>query len=548
MDNDNNQHNDYSNNDDLIDELSIINKTPNTNKIKKRKHIRKVSTKTVNFILLFIKSIFLFIYYTGLKIESCVSYANREGIRRIIDYISTISIFIFKIFNKGFFYIFKQIKVASRYWIPACSILLVALFIASSTTYAFALKVTIDDEVVGYVSEQSKFVIAKEKVENDISDKLNDRYAFDRVPTFSFSIVKRDSLTGSEQVYSNLYKKAEESLGQTYGIFVDGKLIAAYPKEGPIIDLLDELKQPYQTNSKYETIEFTNKVDIVRNMYSRSIVKTIDEIKAMFTMPKDQEIYVIQRGDTISEISNKFDISPKQIELINKDEDLSKIYKGQKINVSKPLVDLGFKVIRTINYNTNIAYETVSTYAADLFEGTTKVKASGSKGLNEIKAKVTLINGVEKNREIIETKLIKKPVIRQLLVGTKKIAPSGKFIWPVPNSHRISSGYGYRGREFHAAIDIAAPYGTPIVATDAGTIEVASWNRGGGGNEIYINHGNGVRSRYCHLGSYAVKVGQKVYQGQVIGYVGSTGRSTGTHCHFEIIINGTRANPLKYVK
>lgn len=550
MDSNDKRQEDYSKNNDLIDELFNNESQENTEKTNIIKlGIRKViGTKIVDLLFLLLKTIFIFIYRTGLKVERCVSYANREGAGRICDYISTICTFIIKLSKKYLFKLFGFIKATSRYWIPACSILFVVLFISSSTTYALALKVSFDDEVVGYVSQQSEFDNAKSKVENDISTKLNDSYSFDRVPTFSFSIVKKDSLTESDQVYSALYKKAEESLGQTYGIFVDGEFIAAYPKEGPILDLLEELKKPYQTNTKDETIEFIQKITLVRNMYSRNTVKTLSEIKVMFTEPKDGAVYTIQKGDTISIISKKYDISPTQLKLINQDKDLNKIYKGQIINISKPKVDLSFKVMKTISYSENIVFETVKTNTGDLFEGTIKVKVNGSAGVNDIKAKVTLINGVEKNREIIEKKTSRQPVTQQLLVGTKKIAPSGKFIWPVPSAHGISSSFGYRGREFHPAIDIPAPTGTPIIATDAGTIEVAGWDSGGGGNQIYINHGNGVHSRYCHMSKLNVSVGQKVYQGQVIGYVGSTGRSTGSHCHFEIInAAGAQVNPLKYV-
>ncbi|MBQ5671263.1 MAG: DUF436 family protein, partial [Oscillospiraceae bacterium] len=97
----------------------------------------------------------------------------------------------------------------------------------------------------------------------------------------------------------------------------------------------------------------------------------------------------------------------------------------------------------------------------------------------------------------------------------------------------------------HAGIDIGAAMGTPIVASDGGNVIVSTYD-GGYGNYVMINHGDGRSTLYGHMSSRAVSVGQTVTKGQVIGYVGSTGNSTGPHIHFEIRVNGGTVNPLKY--
>lgn len=122
-----------------------------------------------------------------------------------------------------------------------------------------------------------------------------------------------------------------------------------------------------------------------------------------------------------------------------------------------------------------------------------------------------------------------------------------------PTSGRITSGFGNRrhpvtGRTaFHAGIDIANRTGTRVVASKAGTVEFAGW-RGNYGRLIIINHGNGQKTYYAHLNSQSVRAGQRVNQGQQIGTVGSTGRSTGPHLHFEIHINGRPVNPASYMR
>ncbi|MDQ3817969.1 MAG: M23 family metallopeptidase [Acidobacteriota bacterium] len=124
-------------------------------------------------------------------------------------------------------------------------------------------------------------------------------------------------------------------------------------------------------------------------------------------------------------------------------------------------------------------------------------------------------------------------------------------IWPVTGP--LSSGYGTRhnpfgGRsyEFHKGQDIVVPIGTPVMATADGVVVSAGWHKGYG-NGIYIDHGNGIMTRYGHLSRIEVTEGQQVKRGQLIGLSGSTGRSTGPHLHYEVRIDGEAINPLQYL-
>ena len=125
--------------------------------------------------------------------------------------------------------------------------------------------------------------------------------------------------------------------------------------------------------------------------------------------------------------------------------------------------------------------------------------------------------------------------------------------WIVPCSYvYVSSPYGYRihpvyGYElFHSGIDLAAYQGTPICASRGGTVSTATYNNSGG-YYVTINHGDGYSSSYLHMTNYVVSAGQTVSQGQLIGYVGSTGTSTGPHLHFSIYYNGSTVNPANYI-
>jgi len=136
--------------------------------------------------------------------------------------------------------------------------------------------------------------------------------------------------------------------------------------------------------------------------------------------------------------------------------------------------------------------------------------------------------------------------------GSGKYA--GTFRWPVPGHTRITSNYGYRicpfhGRELHAGIDIGAPTGSQIIAPGSGTVvQVQSPSQSGGyGNKTMIDHGNGVVTLYGHQSRIVVHVGQHVRAGETIGYVGSTGFSTGPHLHFGVYVNEHSTNPRNYL-
>lgn len=123
-------------------------------------------------------------------------------------------------------------------------------------------------------------------------------------------------------------------------------------------------------------------------------------------------------------------------------------------------------------------------------------------------------------------------------------------IWPT--SGEVTSRFGWRsspwgdGREMHSGIDIANSFGTPIYATADGEVVQSGW-AGGYGNIVQIHHGNGIETIYGHNSRVIAAVGQTVKKGQVIAYLGSTGRSTGPHLHYEIRVNGTAVDPISYL-
>ncbi len=144
--------------------------------------------------------------------------------------------------------------------------------------------------------------------------------------------------------------------------------------------------------------------------------------------------------------------------------------------------------------------------------------------------------------------------ITQMVKNKEKLLASIPAIQPISNKNltRIASGYGYRidpiykDRRAHLGMDFTAPHGTPIYATADGVVTDAGFNTGGFGNRVVINHGNSYETLYGHMYRIKARVGQRVKRGEVIGYVGNTGKSSGPHCHYEVHRYGNPVNPIYY--
>jgi murein DD-endopeptidase MepM/ murein hydrolase activator NlpD len=151
------------------------------------------------------------------------------------------------------------------------------------------------------------------------------------------------------------------------------------------------------------------------------------------------------------------------------------------------------------------------------------------------------------------------PTFKQLFSSWKKLDTLQDGAIAIPSDKPVktaafTSGFGVRsdpfrhGAAMHPGIDLAGPSGTPIYATADGTVGRAGWNSGGYGNLVELDHGRGIATRYGHMSAILVHAGDRITRGQLIGRMGSTGRSTGTHLHYEVRIDGRAVNPIPFMK
>jgi murein DD-endopeptidase MepM/ murein hydrolase activator NlpD len=175
------------------------------------------------------------------------------------------------------------------------------------------------------------------------------------------------------------------------------------------------------------------------------------------------------------------------------------------------------------------------------------VRAKGTRNaaLSRINSRVGRLENIRADLQAeIQQQIAEASGVSTLPAGPMSAPSAAGLVWPL--SGTVTSGFGYRWGRMHEGIDVAVPEGTPIRSAKAGTVIMASYN-GGYGNYTCVDHGGGLSTCYAHQSGFAASVGQRVSQGQVIGYSGNTGSSTGPHLHFEVRINGAAQDPMGYL-
>lgn len=295
------------------------------------------------------------------------------------------------------------------------------------------------------------------------------------------------------------------------GLYIDGNLIGATRETDALKAALDKVLTDYKEGYDDETTtEFANDVVVKGGSFEEDEIMTVPEIMAS--------------------AEGKFSIA-----------------------LSTDIV-----------YTREISYEVKTEYDDSQSSSYKKVKTEGKNGEEEVTIRTTFTDGMQTDAVETDSKVITKAVDEVVVKGSKDgvveesssvsksssgSSASGTFCWPVPYTHSVSSYYEWRWGRMHNGIDIASGgiSGQPIVASDGGTVIQAGDKGDGYGNYVIIDHGNGYKTLYGHCSSLAVSYGQYVSQGETIGYVGSTGNSTGPHLHFEIIYNSNKLNPLQFV-
>ena len=432
----------------------------------------------------------------------------------------------------------------------------VALFggINFAQTHQLATGVTVNGRYVGAVQSSSVFQSARAFVQSAASGALGYQYDFDDESLRTVPVIAATDNLISEEALVNEICDGNSDVAYTYVLKVDGAVVGSAASEDAIEDALKAKLASY-TNDNTISAAFNEDIFIGREIISSDEDTGIAAIgDAVNATSQEEVIYTVKAGDTWSQIAARYDMSSSALLELNPGFDIDHIREGQELTVSAAVPLLSVKTVERVSYQDSVAYDTEYVDDSSMYQGQSRVVTKGVNGTADVDALVSYADGSETDRTILSSTVVTAPVTQVVAKGTKerpKTVASGTFSWPT--SGRLSSTFGGRrspggiGSTNHKGIDIAGSRGQSIKAADGGTVSYAGWMNGYG-YLVIIDHGNGYQTYYGHNSKLLVTPGTKVYKGQQIAKMGSTGRSTGNHCHFEIRLYGTAVNPLKYLR
>ena len=458
--------------------------------------------------------------------------------------------------------------------LPIAACVLLATTVAHWGSVTFALEVNYNDQNIGYVANESVYLeaekLARGRIMSDTQQAVQtaentasagsssvqavnlstrslaaeeEKPAQELIakPSYKLRLVSIDQLTDADAMSDKLIEHSSSKITNACGVYVDGNFVCAVKNETDAVSVFDKILNEKKTDEANTIADFVEEVSYVQGLYpdNEETVWDAERLEEKLRSKKAEAVYyTVKMGDTPSGIAQANDLTTKELMAMNPGL-TETIHVGDSLLVSNEVNFLRVKIIKTVQRTEEIPFETEENKTSSMYVGRTKTS--------------------------------KDPVTKKVNVGTKSKSSyssgrgnayssssspvyydtgsvSTRMMWPAPTAHQVSQRYGHNG---HKGMDIttSGAMGRPIVAAASGTVVYAGWNSTGHGYRVVIDHGNGLQTGYSHCksGSIRVRVGQKVSQGQQIASIGSTGNSSGPHLHFEVIRNGTRVNPERYI-
>ena len=441
---------------------------------------------------------------------------------------------------------------------PVAAVFLLVGTVQYWTSLEFGLNLTYNGENLGIIENERVFEEATQMVSqrmvhaSDGEDAAGE--AVSMTPSFSLTVSDGSSYTLANTVCNKIIEQSDGIIEEATGLYIDGELIGAVRSSADLNHILTGILEEAKGEDTEAEAVFVQTVETVTGLFPASTVISSETMETELTATSQRAVtYTVQEGDTAIGIAQSNNISLEELDLLNAGVSESVIHVGDVLTLQTAVPRLEVQIIKTETYQETLPYKTVTQRDDSQYTDYSQVVTEGSNGLQECVDRVTYVNGVEVSRENVSTTVITPAVDRVVVTGTKERPKNsgigtGNMIWPTPGLYTITTYYEYRWGSFHYALDIsgASAYGKPIVAADNGTVIAAGYS-GSYGYRVLIDHGNGLRTLYAHCSKLLVSVGQKVNQGETIALVGSTGNSTGAHCHFEVYVNGCRVDPLPYI-
>lgn len=389
---------------------------------------------------------------------------------------------------------------------PVTAAVALAVTLGAWSRTEFCLTVTYQGKEIGLVESAAVYdrgaAMARDRVIN-----ADDSFEVDAVPTFTMTVRRGKATLSETQVCDAILRQSGDSIAEVYGLYVDGAFVGAMEDSADIALVLSNLMTDYDAADPNQRAEFVQSVEIVEGLYPISIIEK--DVAALTAVTKPQ---------------------------------------------------LQVQIVMTEVEEEEVPYMTKTVYREDKYPTHNKTVTKGKNGTQNVTYERIYLDGEEIGVRRVGETVTKEPVTEVREIGVKKMyaadgsevtqgdgKATGKWTWPVPVCHNVYQGY----HSGHLAWDISSGpipvFNKPCLAVDGGKVVYAGWYYDYG-YYVKIDHGNGLYTTYAHLNSISVVVGQLVSNGQQIGRVGNSGYSFGPHLHFEVIKDGVRVNPKKYIQ
>lgn len=446
--------------------------------------------------------------------------------------------------------------------VPVVVIVAFGFVVHHFTSQEYAIAVTHDGEVVAYIEKESDFDEATDLIAQQMV-YVNDESEFDIQPEFSLTKIReKEDLVNSAELANKLISCSSTDISTATGLYIDNQFYGATTNSANLETTLENILVEYQQQTGTTDASFVSPIVLKTGLYLQdAIVPEEDLLNLVNSDVQSEQTYTVVPGDTFTTIAQKTSVSIGEIKALNPEIPEETIQIGQQVKISKTIPFLSVTATKQVEYDEEVPYQSITQDDGNMYQGQTSIAQAGQNGINHVTALVQVVNGEEVSKTVTNTAQVSAPVNEIKLQGTKepvktsdnnKVLPAStgsgslsgvNFVRPLSSGvGKVSRGVG----NGHHGIDWAAPSGTPIYAAASGTVILAKWYSGYG-LCVIIDHGNGVQTLYGHQSRLGVSAGQTVSAGQQIGYVGTTGQSTGNHLHFEIRSNGTKLDPFDYV-
>ncbi len=421
----------------------------------------------------------------------------------------------------------------------------------------FALRVEYKGQLVGYVAQEEVYEEAARALQNQLVYTGQDQ-EWEITPSFTVAAAHPDELSDSQTLVNSILRSSGAEITEAIGLYVGNTFYGATTDEDSLKQAIEAIKAPYYTQYPGAEISFVEDVKLKKGVYLTESLVDYSKLEELLTSQvQGQRSYTIQSGDTPWKIAGENDITVDDLYALNPVLDNgNNMPIGEQLVIGQAVPFLQVKAIVTSVERETIPFETETDYDTSLGFGQQRVVREGVEGQKDVTYQSVYVGGQLSSKTAVgDPVIISQPVSAQVKQGVY-MTSDGVVIQPGNGILMFPIGAGYKGMSrgysgpllpAHNGLDLRGYVGTPIYAAQSGRVIYAGQTRGGYGIHVIIDHGGGLQTLYGHCSGLAVSYGEVVKQGQLIAYLGSTGWSTGPHCHFEVRVNGVARDPMNYL-